>query len=70
MHGDWWHGGWMWLGWILILVAIAVLAWALASASRRREPGGESAESILKKRYAAGEIDRETYERTLEDLRR
>jgi len=30
----------------------------------------ESAEQILKRRYARGEIDREDYERRLDDIRR
>ena len=69
-NGDW-HMGWMWLWWILPIVAIAVVIWFMANASRRSGNGAgshESPEQILKRRYAKGEIDRDTYERTLEDL--
>lgn len=52
-----------------------VVIWLVSQLIRRdRAPGGETrrgrAEEILKERYARGEIDRETYQRMLEDLRR
>jgi uncharacterized membrane protein len=34
----------------------------------KRVRGGESPEEIVKRRYAEGEIDRETYERMVGDL--
>lgn len=63
--------GWMGLWWILIIVGIAAVIWAASSSSKRGNGGnaGESPEKILKRRYANGEIDRETYERMLQDLR-
>jgi putative membrane protein len=75
MGNYWWHMGWMWLLWIVIMVVIAlVLFRALAAPGRRvgehRESQGESPEQILKRRYAKGEIDKEEYDRKLTDLRR
>lgn len=71
MHWDGWHmGGWMALWWILIIVALAAVLWFAANASRRNGGGRESPEKALKRRYASGEIDRDTYQRMLEDLRK
>lgn len=71
MHGDsWWPMGWMGLWWILLLVVILAGVWLAASATKRGRSKGESAEDILKRRYADGEIDREAYERMLDDLRK
>lgn len=67
-HGTRWHG-WpmMWL-WI---IAIAVAAWWLWRYAQRNdsgvppEPGGSQQDpvDILQRRYAAGEIDDEQFER-------
>lgn len=65
--------GWMWIFWILVIVALAMLAVALLRGFSRSDGGGrrrESPEEILKRRYASGEIEREEYQRRLEDLRR
>ena len=44
--------------------------WAAFASTRGRMNGGrESAEEILRRRYAKGEIDRETYQRMLADLK-
>ncbi len=53
--------------WLLIGVAsVLMLGWLIApSWWREEEP---SADEIVKRRYARGEIDRETYERLLGDL--
>lgn len=64
------HMGLMALWWIVVLVAIVAIVWFAAAAGRGRGAGDASAEQQLKKRYAAGEIDRETYQRMLDDLRR
>lgn len=66
------HMGWMWLWWIVGLGILALLIWAVfraagQSGSARAE---DSPETILKRRYALGEIDRDEYERRLGDLRR
>ncbi len=63
------HMGWMGLWWILGLAALVALVWVVVrisgAASRENSPEG-----ILKSRYARGEIDREEYQRRLEDLRK
>ena len=66
----WWHMGWMWLFWIVVIVAVVFLARSLGTGSRGARSANETAEDILKQRYAKGEIDREEYERKLSDLRR
>lgn len=72
MHPRYWGmGPLMWIWWVLIILAIGVLIWLVATTSyRSRRPSGENAEQVLKRRYAKGEIDRETYERMLIDLRK
>lgn len=66
---------WSWGVWLFGLVITALVVWLAVRAARRRRDqttGGadESPEAILKRRYARGEMDRETYAQTLEDLRR
>jgi putative membrane protein len=65
--------GWWMLLWSVFGLAIVVLiVWAMVKAAA----GGFSArpedtpEAILKRRYARGELDREEYQRRLDDLRR
>ncbi len=70
MHwpGDW-HMGGMWIWWILIILVVFAAVWYAVTASRRGNGAPEeSPEKILKRRYASGEIDRETYERSLAEL--
>ena len=64
------HMGYMAWWWIIVLLVLVAAVWLAASAGRGRGLGGESPEQQLKKRYAAGEIDRDTYQRMLDDLRR
>jgi len=67
-HGGWWMGG-MWffplLFWILVIAGVAfIVRWM-------RERGQEQKESsldILKRRYASGEIDRNTFEQMKKDI--
>jgi putative membrane protein len=63
--------GWMAIWWIIGVALIVVVVRALlrASAGRAVTDGRESPEEILKRRYASGEIDRETYQRMLADLK-
>ena len=66
------HSVLMVLWWLFGIVLLVALVWAVAraagfSASRPRE---ESPETILKRRYARGDLDREEYERRLTDLRK
>ena len=66
----------MMFGWTLILVVLILVVWAIAAGRwpGRSEDGGGSgedrAESVLRERYARGEIDEEEYRRKLDDLRR
>lgn len=67
------HEGWMDMGWVGVLwwLLIAVFVVLVVLALRRSTTAGPSSpEEILKSRYARGEIDREQYQRMLEDLRR
>ena len=65
-------GWWMVLWWVSGLAIVVVLIWAIArAAGGGSSPRAEdSPEAILKRRYARGELDREEYQRRLEDLTR
>jgi len=68
MYGD----GWGW-GWMMVLVPVlwialtAVIVWAVVKAVQRPagpgsgEPRRETPQEILDRRFAAGEIDADTY---------
>jgi putative membrane protein len=61
---------WMGIWWLLGAALIAVLVWALLRVGRGPMGNREgSPEEILKRRYAKGEIDRETFERMRTELR-
>jgi putative membrane protein len=71
MHwNDDWHTAWMGLWWILIVPVLIAVVWFALSAARRRDGAQESPEQVLKRHYANGELDSETYERKLEALRK
>jgi uncharacterized membrane protein len=71
----------MWIFWILLFVVLAVVvSWALAMGYRRDVGNGgvtggdgirtpETAEDVLKKRFARGEISREEFEDRLHAVR-
>lgn len=68
-------GGGMWFGWIFWIVMIAVIVWAvtLFTNKSRSENSNifvekETPLSILKKRYAKGEITKEQFEEMKKDL--
>jgi putative membrane protein len=62
---------WMGLWWILGAVLIAVLAWVVLKSTRGPSSNpSQSPEQILKRRYAKGELDQQTYERMLGELRK
>ena len=68
-------GGWWWaLNWLVAVAVVVAVVWLLYRVARGRGWLGEgeepSPEEIVRRRYARGEIDRETYERMLEDPRR
>lgn len=68
------HMGWGWMGiwWLILLLILAAMIWFAVNAARRTAggPREDSAEEALKRRYARGEIDRETFRRMLEELRK
>lgn len=69
-----WAGGWfMSLFWIAIFVLILAGIWALLRREKDPRPkGGPSdanAEEILKRRFARGEIDEDTFRRIRDELR-
>ncbi|MEO6579464.1 MAG: SHOCT domain-containing protein [Candidatus Limnocylindria bacterium] len=68
-YSDWWMMGIGMLFW-LVLLGLAVWLVVRATGRERSEPLAEGAEEILRRRFAAGEIDAEEYERRLEVLRR
>jgi putative membrane protein len=68
-----WHMGWMGFGWILfvaLILLMSVIIMRNAPSGRMAGPGKESAEDILKRRYAAGEIGDEEYGKKLRELRK
>ena len=69
-----WMGGGMFLfvlifGVVVIVAGVVVVRWLFATPPGRLPASGETAEDILKKRYARGEIQKEEYEAKLRDLR-
>jgi uncharacterized membrane protein len=53
--------------WILgVLLIVVLVGWGLPPRPNASKP---SAEEIVRQRYARGEIDRETYQHMLADLR-
>lgn len=74
--GDGW-GWWMIFGWIWMIGLIAVVVWAVTSLTRTgtgREPARwqktkETSLEILERRYAAGELSDEQFERMRRQLR-
>ena len=62
------YGGFMWL---IFLVLIGVVVYALFQISKSKSSDGSVSETpldILKKRYAKGEIDKEEFEKLKKDL--
>ncbi len=73
---EWMTGGHMGYGvmsiwWVVVVAALIALVWFIAAGRGRGSgPDSSDAEQRLKRCYAAGEIDRNTYQRMLGDLRR
>lgn len=63
----WWPMG---IGLVIWVVIIGLLAWFVVRAMSHRTDSGESAEELLRRRFAAGEIDEEEFAKRLEVLRR
>ena len=80
MTFHWFDGSGLWFAavipmvlWALLLLVGIILVLRLAGRSGSQDPpqwGGDSAEEILRRRFAAGEIDADEYHRRLEVLRR
>jgi putative membrane protein len=66
------HMAWMALWWTGGVAVLVPLVWAIARAagSPGTGPAEESPETILKRRYARGDIDREEFDRRLTDFRK
>jgi len=62
--------GGRWLWWLVVVAVIVAIVWAtVKSSSRSGGDTGASAEELLKRRYARGEIDKAAFEERLRDLR-
>jgi putative membrane protein len=72
MHYWFGWGGmvWMTVAWLVGIGLMVALFWALLQAASGRSREIESPEAILRRRYAAGEIDTEEFSRRLEVLRK
>lgn len=69
--------GWFGMGaglliWVLLIGLAVWVVWRLTSARATSGgmPPGETAEEVLRRRFAAGEIDAEEYERRVAVLRK
>ena len=66
-----WGMGWMMVwGSVFWLLIIAAIVWAVLRSTSGGIRVDDVPETILKRRYARGEIDREEYERRLNDIRK
>lgn len=64
-----WHMGWMMTGWSIVWMLIVLgMIWVVMRSAATRQ--SDSPESVLKRRYAHGDIDGQEYERRLNDLRK
>jgi putative membrane protein len=72
MYGNGWRGhmGGMWIFWIVLIVLIVWVVQRASISNRPPDQSPVSAEEILKRRYAQGEIGKDEYERRLGDLRK
>lgn len=72
--GHMWGGGWgMWLFWLVVLAVVLWAVWTFARRGSARGPFGndsDTAERLLRERYARGEIDEATFRRMMDELRR
>mgnify|MGYP005846125413 CR=1 FL=1 len=68
----WFGGGFMWLFWVVLIVVIALVIKFVAGNNdgTMSNTTEESPMSILKKRYASGEIDEDEYNRRKQELKK
>jgi putative membrane protein len=59
---------WMMIWWVAVIGLLIALAGFLFSTFGRSSESNESPKTILRRRYAAGEIDTDEYERRLAEL--
>ncbi len=75
--GPWEHGGGFWGAWMLVpallwVAFVGLVVWGALRVSSIWQGGrrtADSAEEVLRGRFARGEVDVETYERSLDTLR-
>ena len=72
---EYWHSGWhMWWmagSWVVGLVVALLFVWALVNGTAFKPSGHqESPETILKRRFARGEINTDEYHQRLVELRK
>ena len=70
MNGAGWMGfggGFMWIFWILLIVAVVLLIKAFVGPGRNESRPTDALE-ILRQRYARGEIDEDEFERRKQKL--
>jgi len=80
MYDGWYHNGHFWgmhVGWwIFWIVLVGVIVWVFSRSTAGRGPGPndhpsrDDPEEILRRRFAAGDIDRDEYEDRLRELRK
>jgi putative membrane protein len=63
----WWPMG---ISFIIPLILLGLMVWLVVRAVSHRPAPGESAEELLRRRFAAGEIDEEEFAKRSEVLRR
>ncbi len=62
-------GAWMFLFWIVLIVAVVLLGrWLGSDSTGRDNRRGKTALEILEERYARGEIGRDEFEQKKRDL--
>jgi putative membrane protein len=65
-------GGWIFmvLFWVLVILGVVYLVKILLSGSSKEGKRSESAQEVLKKRFAKGEISKDEFEDAMEVLRK
>lgn len=70
-NGDWFGmaggGGWV-VGIVMMIGLVALVVWGVSTLSNRRTAAGEGPLDILKRRHAAGEINKGEYEEARKTL--
>ncbi len=66
---DWTHGWWMIIWWLFVFGGITWLVWITARSSVQSARTDEGASDVLRRRFAAGEIDEPEYRERLAALR-